>query len=62
MNAVEICMKNGSMKIKYSGIIEIYPRKATNTYVFNAALHTLSETHDLIKMCDNWIRAFKKKS
>lgn len=59
-NAVDVCLASGVMKNKYAGIIEIYPRKATNSFVLDAALHILSQTHEIIKMTDNWIRAFEK--
>lgn len=59
-NAVDVCLKNGVMKIKFTGIIEIYPHKATNTYVLVAAMQKLSETHDIVKITNNWLRAFEK--
>lgn len=61
-NAVDVCLKNGVMKIKYVGIIEIYPRKATNSFVLDAALHILSQTHEIVRMTDNWLRAFEKRA
>lgn len=48
------------MKRKYKGIIEIYPHKVTNTYVFGAAMQKLSQTHDIVKITNNWLRAFEK--
>ena len=61
-NAVDVCLKDGVMEIKYAGIIEIYPRKATNSFVLDAALHILSQTHEIVKMTDNWLRAFEKRA
>lgn len=61
-NAVDVCLKNGVMEIKYVGIIEIYPRKATNSFVLDAALHILSQTHEIVRMTDNWLRAFEKRA
>lgn len=61
-NAVDVCLKNGVMQIKYAGIIEIYPRKATNSFVLDAALHILSQTHEIVRMTDNWLRAFEKRA
>lgn len=46
---------------KYKGIIEIYPRKCMNSFVLDAKLNELSKTHDLVKVTNGWIRAFKKK-
>ena len=60
-NAVDVCLKNGVMTIKYAGIIEIYPRKATNSFVLDAALHILSQTHEIVRMTDNWLIAFEKR-
>ena len=60
-NAVDVCLSNGVMAIKYAGIIEIYPRKATNSFVLDAALHILSQTHEIVRMTDNWLRAFEKR-
>lgn len=59
-NIIDKAVESGVMKRKYKGIIEIYPHKVTNTYVFGAAMQKLSETHEIIKMTDNWLRAFEK--
>ena len=61
-NAVDVCLASGVMKIKYAGIIEISPRKATNSFVLDAALHILSKTHEIVRMTDNWLRAFEKRA
>jgi hypothetical protein len=61
-NAVDVCLKNGVMEIKYVGIIEIYPCKATNSFVLDAALHILSQTHEIVRMTDNWLRAFEMRA
>lgn len=61
-NAVDTCLASGVMQIKYAGIIEIYPRKATNSFVLDAALHILSQTHEIVRMADNWLRAFEKRA
>lgn len=61
-NAVDVCLASGVMQIKYAGIIEIYPRKATNSFVLDAALHILSQTHEIVRMTDNWLRAFEKRA
>jgi len=45
---------------KYSGIIEIYPRRAGNQYILNAVLSELEKTYQLLKITDTWIRGFKK--
>lgn len=45
---------------KYKGIVEVYPRKASNFYAFEEKLNRLRKTHDIVKMCDGWLRAFQK--
>ena len=42
------------------GIIEIYPTKCTNTKVLNKVLIELSKTHNLVRITQDWIRAFEK--
>lgn len=61
-NAVDVCLASGVMAIKYAGIIEIYPRKATNSFVLDSALHILSQTHEIVRMTDNLLRAFEKRA
>lgn len=49
------------IKQKYKGILEIRPRECMNTYVLNAVLRQMqNEGYELVKVFDNWIRAFKK--
>ena len=48
------------LKEKYNGIIEIYPTKCTNTKVLNKVLVDLSKTHNLVRITQDWIRAFEK--
>lgn len=45
---------------KYDGIIEIYPCKTMNSYVFNAKLHLLAQTHDIFKITDSRLRAVER--
>lgn len=47
------------IKQNYEGIIEIYPTKCTNTMVLDKVLLELQKTHKLIKITNDWIRAFK---
>lgn len=61
-NAVDVCLASGVMKIKYAGIIEIYPCKATNSFVLDAALHILSQTHEIVRITNYWSRAFEKRA
>ena len=49
------------IKQNYKRIIEIYPQKATNTMVLDKVLLELQKTHKLIKITNDWIRAFKKE-
>ena len=48
-------------KQNYDGIIEIYPQKATNSMVLDKVLLELQKEHDLVKITNGWIRAFKKE-
>ena len=59
-NLIDKMFDNGVFEIKHNGIIEIYPRKAMNTFTFDAALSELSKTHDIVKMFPDWLRAFEK--
>ena len=52
---------NGVFETKHKGIVEIYPRKVTNTFAFDAALSELSKTHEIVKMFPDWLRAFEKR-
>ena len=45
---------------KYEGIIEIYPRKAMNSYTFNVKLRLLAQTHDIFKITDSRLRAIER--
>lgn len=57
---IETLLKEGKIKNKCKGIIEIYPRKFTNEFVLNAFLVKLkSEGYELIKITNNWLRAMK---
>lgn len=57
---IETLIKEGKIKIKYEGIIEIYPRKFTNEFAFNAFLVKLKlEGYEFIKITNNWLRAMK---
>ena len=48
------------LKSKYSGIIEIYPTKCMNSMVLNKVLIELEKEYDLVKITNDWIRAYKK--
>lgn len=52
---------SGAFVEKYTGIIEIYTRKAMNTFILDAALHELSKTHNIIQLFPGRLRAFEKK-
>ena len=56
---INMMFDNGVFKTKYKNIVEIYPRKAMNTFAFDAALHELSKTHEIIKVTSEHLRAFK---
>ena len=60
-NIITKMFDNGVFETKHKGIIEIYPRKAMNTFTFDAALSELSKTHEIVKMFPDWLRAFKKR-
>ena len=52
--------ESGVFKQKYIGIIEIFPHKVMNSELLNAALEELAKTHDIYKLYDSWLRAFRK--
>lgn len=56
---INLMFDNGVFESKYKNIIEIYPRKAMNTFTFDAALHELSKTHEIIQVTSEHLRAFK---
>lgn len=58
---IDKMFENGVFEQRYKGIIEIYPRRAMNTFVLEAALNELSKTHKIIKMFPDWLRAFELK-
>ena len=49
------------IKQKYNGILEIYPRKAMNSYVYEEVMKTLNKTHSIHKIFDDYLRAFEKQ-
>ena len=49
------------IKQNYEGIIEVYPQKATNSMVLDKVLLELQKEYDLVKVFDDWIRAYKKE-
>ena len=57
---IDVMFERGIFETKHKGIIEIYPRKAMNTFTFDAALSELSKTHEIVKMFPDWLRAFEK--
>lgn len=60
MEAVKLMYEIGVFEVKYKGIVEIHPLKCFNHYTLDLALKELSKTHELVKMTNNWIRAFEK--
>lgn len=46
---------------KYKGIIEIYPKRCLNSMVLDKALIELSKTHKIVKICNDWLRAFENE-
>lgn len=49
------------IKQKYNGILEIYPRKAMNSFVYESVMRKLNKTHKLFQITSDWIRAFEIK-
>ena len=45
---------------KYDGILEIYPRKAMNSYVYESVLKEISKTHNIHQIFPDYLRAFEK--
>lgn len=61
MDVLNYCLENGYCKIKYKGIIEIYPRKFINSIVLESLLNFLQDkNYNIIKITNNWIRAFER--
>lgn len=58
---IDVMFERGIFEKRFTGIIEIYPHKAMNSDIFTAALDELSKTHQVIKITNNWLRAFEKK-
>ena len=48
-------------KQNYDGIIEIYPTKCMNSMVLDKVLIELEKEYDLVKITNDWIRAYKKE-
>ena len=42
------------------GILNIYPTKCMNTFVLDKVLHELQKDYKLVRVFNDWIRAFKK--
>lgn len=59
MNKEEL-LKFDWIKEKHEGILEIYPRKCGNDFVLNGILRKIQKDYELVKVFDDWIRAFKK--
>ena len=57
---IKLMFDNGVFERRYKYIIEIYPQRATNSQIFDAALKKLSETHDIYKIARGYMRAFEK--
>ena len=53
-------LKYDFVKQNYPDILEIYPAKASNTIVLNKVLFEIQKNYELVKVFNNWIRAFKK--
>ena len=53
-------LKYEFIKQNYPDILEIYPTKASNHIVLNKVLFELQKEYELVKVFNNWIRAFKK--
>lgn len=48
------------IKQKYNGVLEIYPRKAVNSYVYESILKEISKTHTIHKIFEDYLRAFER--
>ena len=48
------------LKSNYTGIVEIYPTKCMNTLVLNKVLSELEKDYDLVRITNDWVRAFHK--
>lgn len=61
MNIVQRMFEQGVFEQRYTGIIEIYPRRASNSQAFEAALFEINKTHDLVRITKGYLRAFERK-
>lgn len=57
---IDVMFERGIFEKRFAGIIEIYPHKVMNSDLFCAVLEELSKTHQVIKITNNWLRAFEK--
>lgn len=57
---MELYFKTGVFVEKYEGIVEIYPRKAMCSQVFDTVLKDMQEQYDIVQITNGWLRAFKK--
>lgn len=58
-NVTDKMFESGVFERRYNHIIEIYPRRAMNSELFDAALRELSKNHDIIKITPGYLRAFE---
>lgn len=59
-NVTDKMFESGVFERRYKYIIEIYPHKAMNSELFDAALKELSKTHEIYKICRGYLRAFER--
>lgn len=57
---IQMMFDNGVFEVCYNGIIEIHPRLANNSFVFETVLLVLQEDYQIVKITNNWYRAFKR--
>lgn len=57
---IQMMFDSGVFESMYEGIIEIHPRLAMNSFVFETALLVLQEDYKIVKITNVWYRAFKK--
>lgn len=58
---IRLMFERGVFREEYAGIIDIFPRKAMNSDLFDAALNEIANTHEIIMITPDILRAFKRK-
>ena len=55
---IQMMFDSGVFESMYEGVIEIHPRLAMNSFVFETVLLVLAEDYEIVKITDSHYRAF----